>query len=199
MIKNIRLKDFKADERVLAVGRRHWIIFLQDALGLLILFFLPFFAGPILSVFSGPNTVSFPNGFGLFFGSLWALVLWQRLFVKWTDYYYDIWIITNWKVIDIEQKGLWHRDVSTLMNLDKIQDASMDISGFLGTIFNYGTLQIQTAAANREFIFENVAHPRVIGITIKEAQEHRIKVEAERTRQNMQKAIQESYPSETPN
>lgn len=174
MNKTIRLKDFKPDEHVLVVARHHWFVFFRDIVGILLLFFIPFFAVPILGIFVTDTTLDIPNGFGFFFASFWALILWQMLFAKWTDYYYDVWIITNWRIIDIDQKGFFHRDVATILNLDKIEDISTHVDSIIGTFLSYGRIQVQTAAANREFIFKEAANPRHLEKIIRHAQEVRI-------------------------
>lgn len=176
MRRDIRLKDFKSDERVLTVARKHWFVFFIQILGLIILFIIPFFFIPFLTIFiaAGGGPVTIPSGYGIFFASMWALVLWQMLFARWTDYYYDIWIITNWRIIDIEQKGFFKRNVATLLNLDHIEDITTEIGGVFGTFLNYGTLMVQTAAAKTEFFMPNIANPREIDRTIRKAQEARI-------------------------
>lgn len=175
----IKLKDFKADEKVLVVARHHWFVFFRELIGLLLLFFLPFFVVPILGIFvSAGAGIVIPGGVGFFLASLWALILWQMLFARWTDYYYDIWIVTNWRIIDIEQKSFFSRDVATLLNLDKIEDIATRVNSVLGTFLEYGTIQIQTAASHREFIFDEAADPRGVEKVIRKAQEERMKLNA---------------------
>lgn len=172
----LHLKDFKQDERVLVVARKHWFVFFIQIIGILILFIVPFFALPLLSIFlaAGGGPVAVPPGFGFFFISLWALVLWNMLFARFTDFYFDVWIVTNWRIIDIEQKGFFNRNVSTLLNLEHIEDVTTAVSSILGTFLNYGHLQVQTAAAHREFVIEDVADPRGIERIIRRAQEVRL-------------------------
>lgn len=174
--REMRLKDFKPDERVLVVARHHWFVFFRDVIGIALLFFVPFFAIPVLGIFiqAGTPTVPIPSGFGFFFASLWALLLWQMLFARWTDFYYDIWIVTNWRIIDIEQKGFFNRDMATLLNLDKIEDVSTRLNSVIGNLLTFGDLQVQTAAAHREFVFKEAADPLKIEKIIRRAQEERL-------------------------
>lgn len=173
---HITLKDFKADERVLTVARKHWFVFFMQALGLALLFVVPFFFVPFLAIFivEGGSPITINAGYGVFFASLWALILWQMLFAKWTDFYYDVWIITNWRIIDIEQKGFFKRNVATLLNLDHIEDITTEVGSIFGTFLNYGTLQVQTAASKTEFFMVDIAHPREVERIIRKAQEVRI-------------------------
>lgn len=177
---SIKLKDFKPGEKVLVVARHHWFVFLRELIGILLLFFIPFFAVPLLGVFidAGGGPVAVPDGYGIFFASLWALFLWQMLFSRWTDVYFDIWIVTNWRIIDINQKGFFNRDVATLLDFDNIEDVATQISSVIGTLLEYGDIQVQTAAAAREFIFREADNPRHIEKIIRSAQEERLGLRA---------------------
>ena len=79
--------------------------------------------------------------------------------IGWIDFYFDIHIVTNERVIDIDQNGLFNRRVSEL-SLDNVEDASNSTVGILPNIFNYGNVEIQTAGTKPNFVFEFVAHPR---------------------------------------
>jgi len=43
--------------------------------------------------------------------------------------------------------------------------------GFLATMFNYGTVYIQTAGARQRFVFENIPEPRIVAKKIMELAE----------------------------
>jgi hypothetical protein len=176
MKKDTRLKDFKPDEHIITVARKHWFIFLVEIIGLLMLFIIPFFFIPFIAIFiaAGGGAVAVPPGLGFFFASLWALILWQMLFARWTNMYYDVWIVTNWRIIDIDQKGFFRRNVATLLNLDHIEDITTEVGGLFGTLFNYGSVQVQTAAASREFVMDNINSPRKVEQIIRKAQEERL-------------------------
>jgi membrane protein YdbS with pleckstrin-like domain len=171
------IHDFKDKERVVAVIRHHWFVLFRDVIGIGILFLLPFFILPMFWAFaqaSGFPAVS--GGVALFFAAFWTLLMWNLLFVKWTDYYYDIWVITNWRIVDIDQNGLFHRNVATLLTLDHIQDIEAQLSGVLGNVLNFGHVQVQTAAAQREFAMNDVASPNKVVQIIRDALEEKSKV-----------------------
>lgn len=81
----------------------------------------------------------------LFVGVLW---IWRRNKI----------VITNQHIVDVDQLGLFNRRVSTL-RLGEIQDLSADVHGPTQTIFQYGTLLIQTAGERENFTFDYVPHP----------------------------------------
>ncbi len=126
------LHDMKSGEQVVAVVRRHWFILFRSILFLAIFFLLPFFALPLMAgVATAGGAVNIPTGIGLFFTSLWSLIIWNLLFTRWTDYYYDVWILTSLRIVDIDQKGLFHRDVATLFDLNHIEDVKDGALGIL--------------------------------------------------------------------
>ncbi|MDP3792167.1 MAG: PH domain-containing protein [bacterium] len=135
----------------------------------LVLFFNTFFlvifvvAPPFLYYLAG-NTVYVPgDDLALFFSIYSAILLfaWAAFFKKWTDYYLDVLIITDMRVIDIEQKGFFSRDIATI-SLDKIQDITVNINGVLATFLDFGTLKIQSAGEMTEFVIRDIPNPNKI-------------------------------------
>lgn len=145
-------------EDVVLILHRHWFT-LSTKICLVLLFaFLPFVA---LVVFSSLivtyNLISI-------FSFLWVtyyLALWYWLFYTITMYTLDNWIVTTKRIIDSVQGGFFNRKVSEL-NLEKVQDVSYKIEGLIPTFFNYGSVEIQTAAKEAKFLFEEVADPQRI-------------------------------------
>ncbi len=76
----------------------------------------------------------------------------------WLDHYLDIWVITSQRIVDIEQKGLFSRQIAT-QKLYRIQDVKTKVSGIIPTFLNYGDVFVQTAAAEPNFIFKRVPNP----------------------------------------
>jgi hypothetical protein len=76
-------------------------------------------------------------------------------FANFVDYYLDVWIVTNMRIINIEQKGLFSRETSE-KELDKMQDITTDVEGFWATVLNYGDIHIQTAATETRFVFKQI-------------------------------------------
>lgn len=156
------IKDLRKDETIVAVVRHHWFVFFRTIIGLLLLFFIPFLVMPIVLAYvaQGSGGVGTPTGLGFFFASFWSLFLWHLLFARWTDYYFDIWVVTSERIVDIDQKGFFKRNVATLVNYDRVEDVQFELNGIFGNILNFGHVQVQTAAAEREFIMEEVANPQ---------------------------------------
>ncbi len=153
------------NEEVLHIFHRHWFDILKQYLPviiLLLIILLGFALNPFIftSFINGNSIILF-----YFFQSLLLLVIWVYSFIIWFDYYLDVWIITNQRVINVEQKGLFSRHVSELRFL-QIQDISTNISGFIPTMLNYGHVHIQTAAQQSNFVFRSVPNPYDIKATL---------------------------------
>lgn len=170
--------DFKDQERVVAIVRHHWWVLVREAFLLVILFVLPFFLVPLVFFYvsQGGGGPSVSGGAVLFFASAWSLIMWNLLFARWTDYYFDIWIITNWRIIDIDQQGFFKRNTSTLLTLDHIEDIETEIDGVVGNLLNFGHVQVQTAAAKDEFFIDDVPNPTGVDEMIRAAQEEELRL-----------------------
>ena len=170
--------DFKDNERVVAVVRHHWWVFVRETAVLLLFFIAPFFLVPIVGSFFAAAGMSGAASGGVifFFASLWTLMVWHLIFASFTEHYYDMWIITNWRIINIDQKGFFRREISTLLSLDRIEDIEASSTGFLADVLNYGHLQVQTAAHEDAFIMNDVSNPTGVERIIRSAQEEKMRV-----------------------
>ena len=120
----------------------------------LLLFFSYFYLPFLFPVFQGDT---YKNLF-VFLENLFAMIVWILFFLVWIDYYFDVWIVTNRRVINVEQKGLFSREVSEL-EFEKIQDVTTEVLGIIPTFLNYGNVYIQTAGEKERFTFADVGDP----------------------------------------
>ena len=139
--------------------RRHPIVFLGPTFVFLLLAALPFAAR---AVFLQGGALELPNaladaGLKLIMATYYLGILVFYL-SEFTDYYLDINIVTNDRILDINQKGLFGRSVSEL-DLTRIQDVNSVIKGIIPTLLNYGTVTVETAASEENFVFEQVPNP----------------------------------------
>ena len=148
----------KPYENVIALLYRHWFVLFVKFIIYLFLAALPF----MLSVLIGPWLVRWGLQDAFWFlTAIYFLLWWYSLFYTLTMYLLDIWIVTDHRVIDSEQHGFFSRTVSEL-SLSKIQDISVAVRGAIPTFLDFGTLEVQTAAAARKFIFKQIPHPNQI-------------------------------------
>lgn len=62
-------------------------------------------------------------------------------------WYFSVYIVTNQRLRQVNQKGLFKKSVVDL-GLDKIQSISYGVPGVLGGMFGYGTILIQTVVGD---------------------------------------------------
>ena len=157
----VKIAMFKLEpgEKIVLKVRRHKLGLIFQSMFLALFIILP----PFLFWISERTVVIKGNDFALFTGvySLVLLIAWMMFFVIWTSYYLDVLIITDKRVVDIDQKGFFSREVATL-SLDKIQDITTTVSGILATFMDFGTVKIQTAGESKEFIIRDVPEPAKI-------------------------------------
>ncbi|MEY2641276.1 MAG: hypothetical protein RL150_669 [Candidatus Parcubacteria bacterium] len=163
--------SFDQGEVVLFEVRKHWFVLVAE-LGFCVLgTLLPMVLYAVVSVL--PLTFSTPGNGLLLFAvcyTFWVLALIVVMAYLWTDYYLDVWVVTNQRVIDIEQRGLFSREVAT-MQLSKIQDIATDVRGFIATMIGFGDVRIQTAGNEREFVIRGVAYPDKVRAQVEAALE----------------------------
>jgi len=142
--------------------RRHPIVFLGPIFIFLLLAVIPYAARAVIFT-DGPLVLTHPFlDIGLkLFVSIYYLAIWIFFFSQFTDYYLDINIVTNDRIIDINQKGLFGRSVAEL-DLTRVQDVHSEIKGIIPTLLNYGTVEVQTAANEENFNFEQIPHPHKV-------------------------------------
>lgn len=101
---------------------------------------------------------------------LFILGLLLRGFV---DYYLDVYIITDERIVDIKQIGFFKREISEL-HLREVQDVSARVNGFFPTVFHFGDVVIQTAGERENFVFNAVPHPYQVAKKIADLHEAQI-------------------------
>lgn len=169
----VRFPGKHEEEQVLAVYHRHWFDILTNL-------FLPVLLTVILVTASLTIPVAAPmifagenSGFFAFLENAFFLFLWLYLFLVWIDVYFDVWIITNERIVNIEQKDLFTRRISEL-RFSRVQDVTSEVQGVIPSILNYGDVYVQTAGEHVRFIFHNVPDPVAIkDLVMKLAQRRR--------------------------
>lgn len=75
-------------------------------------------------------------------GALVGLVIFGYRFISW---YFSVYIITNERLIQIKQKGLFDRNVQDISH-SRIQSVQYEIKGLQQTLLKFGTISVQTFA-----------------------------------------------------
>lgn len=158
-------------EKIRLVVREHWMYFALKIFGWF--FFLGLYiAFKFISPLIWPDLQdSSLNEYVSLASYLYLMFLTLSLFVLWVIYYLNMQIITDMRVVDIDQEGLFSHTTSEL-NIAKVEDVTSEVKGLLGTMFNYGNVYVQTAGAVERFEFTNVPSPANIQKLIQDSYEN---------------------------
>lgn len=149
------------DEKIIKIVRRHWTVILKPLFIILAYFALPIVLNIIFNLYI-PRLLDFPYyPILVILGSVYVFIGWYLLLAFFVDYYFDVWIITNKRIIDIEQHSMFERVISTV-KLYRVQDLTAETKGFFHSLFNFGDLHVQTAGEQKRFIFEEISHPNEV-------------------------------------
>ncbi len=93
-----------------------------------------------------------------FVSSVWYLGFWLAIFYSLTIYALNTVAITDRRIIDSDQCGLFNQKISELHN-NRIQDVSVHTNGVIETFLRFGDVTVQTAARDKQFVFHQVPNP----------------------------------------
>ena len=131
--------------------RRHWFVLARPLIFFFIALVFPtIFLSFVLPLFPVLAAPSFEPVL-YFFLTLYFMGLFLFLFIFWVNYYLDVWIVTTQRLIDIEQKSLFSREIAE-MRLSRIENVTVDIHGFIQTMLGFGDVVVETAGVSRFII-----------------------------------------------
>lgn len=169
---NLRFETQESQEKVILLLRRHFITNLGWILSGAALLVLPPFVFPFLPL------DFLPDRFGLIVLLGWYLATFSFTFTKFIGWFFNVNIITDERIIDIDFPTLLYKDI-TEAKIDQVQDVNTKVGGFARSLFNFGDVLIQTASAVPEICFEAVPEPERVAKIINELklQEEQEKIE----------------------
>ena len=165
--------EVEKDEKIIRIVRRHWFVLLGDLFILVFAVLVPvvllifLHLLPIEKIFAFSGSTFAVGGFFLF---AWLSIVWIMGWNIWTDYYLDILMITDKRVFDINQDGLFHSK-SASFRIDRIQNVTVDQEGIIQTLFDFGGIRIETAGGIEDFVANYIAKPYEIKKLINEMQD----------------------------
>lgn len=143
------------DETVVLVFRRHPIAMRKGFYALLI----PFVIG------SMPYLL-FPNNLDLFWISMVGFGIGLLLFFyHWIGWYFSLFIMTDQRIRQISQQGLFGKSVIDL-SLSKIQNISYNVPGLTGEMLGFGTIVVQTYVG--DLVLDRLHYPDKIYNTLQD-------------------------------
>ena len=148
--------NLEPEEKVLLILHHHWISILGQMIFIIFLALLPLAVLPFVAALTTARLV-LPLFF--FVSSVWYLVALLLAFAFWVDYYLDALVITDRRILNVNQEGLFKHTVSEF-RLERVQDVTIEIPNFVATLLHYGNITIQTAG-EISFSIKEVPRPHV--------------------------------------
>jgi len=170
--------ELESDEVVITTVRKHWFVITVELMVIILFGLVPVFlfmgvlALPPQSIVS--TFVQTGTPLITFCLATWLLMSTLAAVTSWTSYYLDLWILTDRRIIVIDQIGYFNRKVSNF-RLERLQDINVSITGLIPTLLNYGIIRAQTASASENnFISYNLPDPRGLQSQIQAAMDARL-------------------------
>jgi uncharacterized membrane protein YdbT with pleckstrin-like domain len=160
----LRFETQESNEEVILLLRRHWVTNIPwIAIAILMLW-----APLVLSIF--PLLDFMPARYQFMALILWYLLTTAFIFEKFLSWYFNVYLVTNERLIDYDFFNLLYK-TTTEAEITKIQDINVQMGGLAQTVFNYGTVLIETAGEIPNLEFEQVPNPAAVTKRIRELED----------------------------
>lgn len=132
----IHLENMRPWEKIEMVVKRHWI-------ALVLLWFYAFLALKIVLIVF---LIMWFSWLSTFLVTIFITVFIVFIYIEWINVELDLFIVTNNRIVWVDQISFLNRTV-TECNLWQVQEVNSQTKWILANIFNFWTIDIQTAWA----------------------------------------------------
>lgn len=153
----ITLENQEEDEVIVLFLRRDFITNLPWILIGALLLFLPLALTPIFATFS----VSLPGTYVFALNVFYYLLVIGFLLVSFTNWFYNVSIVTTQRVIDLDYANITYKHVGAT-TIPNVKDVSYIQSGFFRSFFDFGDVRVQTEVEIPNFLFDSVPRPATV-------------------------------------
>jgi membrane protein YdbS with pleckstrin-like domain len=143
------------EEEIILVLRRHWFTNLSWIIITIVMLLVPIFLKNV------PLLDFLPQNYNFVFVAFWYLITFAITFEKFISWYFNVFILTEERVIDIDFDNLLYKNISEA-KISMIQDVTITQGGVSQTLFNYGSVYIQTASEVPQIEVLKVPNPNLI-------------------------------------
>lgn len=149
-----------SEEKIFLLLRKHWFNYIIFVF-LAVMMIIPVIAIVVyLTINIGQIEAATASFLIVVASTLFLATLALELY-GFVDYYLDVYIVTDQRLVDISQNGLYRREISELQ-IRQVQDVSAHVDGFFNTLLHFGDVYIQTAGDRENFIFTSIPHPYTV-------------------------------------
>lgn len=157
---NAYFRDQESGEQIEILLRRHIITNIRWVLPTIVGVFLPSIirllhpaALPGLDILA-----TIPTSTLFMTEALWYVVVAGYALESFLVWYYNVYLVTSLRLVDVDFIGLLQY-ASTEAELRQIQDVEHKQTGLWQLLFNFGTVEVQTAGVRQNLVFEKVPKP----------------------------------------
>lgn len=147
----IKFETYEEGEKIYLLLRSHPITQIGWILSSIFFFILLFVLNLFLQSFLNLGQILIMNLFSIIFilSYIWFNIL---------NWYFNVGIVTSKRVIDIDFYAVLYKEI-TVAQLGKIEDVTVKSGGYFESLFDYGSIFIQTAGTEANIEFINVPYP----------------------------------------
>ncbi len=140
--------ELNEGEKLVALVRKHWITLALPLAKAIIAIAVIIILYPKLFEFEYGKEIVFVWIIASILYAVHEIIVW----------YLDCYIITNKRIIDIDQKSIFQRIVAEV-GIENIQEAVYLTNGPLETILGYGTVNVKTGSSGSIIGMEQIPNP----------------------------------------
>jgi uncharacterized membrane protein YdbT with pleckstrin-like domain len=153
--KRVSFETQEVKETIVLLLRKHWATNVPWVAVAVALALAPL----VLQTF--PLLVFLPFRFQVVAIVMWYLFTLAFILESFLSWYFNVYLVTDERLVDVDFYSLIYKRISET-KIDRIQDVSYSQGGIVESVFNYGTVTIQTAGEVPEFEFTSVPRPAQI-------------------------------------
>lgn len=143
------------EEKVILIMHHHWAALIMPIFVIFVFVLAPWVLLPFASSVMQAESVNLY----FFIVTIWYMFTLLLALSFWIDYYLDALVITDKRIMDVNQSGLFRHVVSEF-RMERVQDVTIEVPNFLGTILHFGNINIQTAG-ELSFSINEVPNPHI--------------------------------------
>ncbi|MFZ3068910.1 MAG: hypothetical protein WA052_01200 [Microgenomates group bacterium] len=167
-----RFESQDNDEKIVILGRRHFITNLKWLTLACFAIFVPMFWGEFPMIKALNTNTSFILSIVWYSALLFYVI---QNFILW---FYNVYIVTNERLVDVDFFGLLYKNIN-VTQIGRIEDVNYSQRGLFSSFFNFGNVVVQTSSEQRSddrsegsaFTFDHVANPDLVVKIISELME----------------------------
>lgn len=167
----IRFSEQEVNENIILFLRRHGITNLPWIIGAVIAFLLPFILVQLDLSLATNYILRISPSVLIGIIIVWYMLVMAFIIEQFLFWYFNIYIVTNFHIVDINFTSLLNRDI-TEIELKDIQSVKVDVKGVFPPLFNFGDVIIKTAADKQIIDFAKVPQPDFVADTIQDIAAH---------------------------